>query len=372
MHKNVFLSYSLTDAKELADAIKNSLESSEFTIQVDEEMLAGSPIADQIAEQITNSSVIVVLLTASAKDSKWLPQEVGVALRNENSIVLPVLLDRSAKDSPIFSLIADRQYLDAENLGAEEVADKILQAIKGIAGEKTTHELPVNPDPTDIVKCCRNAYREFMNATQQIAAGKALTVSTFSNGEGIRDGKIVVSVDAPDHEDVWATNVIANPNNKLIGFIFINSDLLGESEAVRKFVLAHEWIEVMLAFAWKGTSPYHQTLSQNHKLDMTMMFSAIKKRALWQDSPDELLLMNAALRRLLVSKESLENMIRHNEPVFSPVKDLATWAELCASNPAAARNLIKLMCLIFSHTKQVTPETVEERIQEILFDGLQE
>ena len=128
----------------------------------------------------------------------------------------------------------------------------------------------------------------------------------------------------------------------------------------------------MLAFAWDGRSPHHQTLSQSHKIDMTMMFSAIKKRTLWQDSKDELLLMKAALRRLLVSKESLEKMISDNQSVFEPVSNLASWADLCATDPSTATNLIGLMCAIFSHTKKVNPKTVEERIQEILFDGVSE
>ena len=237
---------------------------------------------------------------------------------------------------------------------------------------KSIENLPNNPDPTDIVRCCRNAYRKFMSATQKISVETVLKVPAHSNGQGIPEGAIVVSVKAPAHQDVWATNVVANPNDSLVGFIFVNPDLLNAPESLRKFVLAHEWIEVMLAFAWGGTSPYHQSLLQNHKIDMTIMFSAIGRRTLWQDSPDELLLMNAALRRLLVSKESLETMIHEHQPVFEPVKSLASWADLCATDPETARNLIVLMSTIFSHTKKVTSEIVEERIQEILFDGLRE
>ncbi len=237
---------------------------------------------------------------------------------------------------------------------------------------KFTERLPSKPNPIDIVNCCRDAYRNFMKATQKISSGTVLKVSAHSDGQGFEEGTIVVTAKKPGHEDVWATNVITNPNDSLTGFIFVNPDLLNAPASLRKFVLAHEWIEVMLAFAWEGASPYHQSLLQNHKIDMAIMFSAIGQRAFWQDSNDELLLMNVALRRLLVSKESLEKMILDHQSVFEPIQNLESWAGLCATDPETARNLIVLMSTIFSHTKNVRSETVEERIQEILISGLRE
>lgn len=227
-----------------------------------------------------------------------------------------------------------------------------------------------NFDPIFIVRTCRLAYKEFKNKVERNAsADLTFKVEAAGQNQGYPGKWIIVRFGGPTHAGVWASSSIGKTESgEIVGIIHVNPELLKTvQEEMRRIVLAHEWIEVMLGFATNGDSPYHRSISDSNKIAMAIMYNGLARRTLWQDSPDEVLLMHAALRRLLVSEESLDGIMSQFASVFGGIKNLDELRELCESDANNAYQQIKLLCSLFSSQKNVGVKTVEDRVQEILF-----
>ena len=105
--------------------------------------------------------------------------------------------------------------------------------------------------PQKIVEQYRLVYRNlFMMPTLRAVPGETMRLPAFdeSNGKGFRSSTIVVKF-AHKHPKLWASNIVKEEDDgSWKAMICVNPELLEEPKAKQKTVLAHEWIEVFLAF----------------------------------------------------------------------------------------------------------------------------
>ncbi|MDR7127613.1 toll/interleukin-1 receptor domain-containing protein [Pseudotabrizicola sp. 4114] len=130
-----FLSYSRDDAPLVLSVVKE-LSGSGIDIFIDEiEIGWGDSINEKIFSSLEKTRNIVVFLTDSAIQSKWVRKELSTALTNEISrgsvIILPVLLADQASFFEAFPFMRDKKYIKFE--GPEHLAAEMKKLIRGQA-----------------------------------------------------------------------------------------------------------------------------------------------------------------------------------------------------------------------------------------------
>lgn len=214
--------------------------------------------------------------------------------------------------------------------------------------------------PHRIVDKYRPVYRqEFVVDTLYNIGGAKAYKAFGENGLGFKDCYIVVNFDGPKHEGLYAHNFVREyPSGKKEGIIQLNPIVREKEKYRQKEILAEEWIEVMMKF--EGIlGGEHQVLGN---FEMAMLFNNLKRRTFWQDSRDFLIKMHAALRRLLVSSHSIEEMLI--EDFGSSIQKLKG---LVATDSNGARVLIEKFLLSFAGRWDVEKGLVFDRLQETLF-----
>ncbi|MEN3368698.1 MAG: hypothetical protein V7609_841 [Verrucomicrobiota bacterium] len=108
----VFLSHPSADNK-LAKQIAEDLQQAGIDVWLDEaEILVGDRIIAKIAEGISKSQFLAVMLSKKSQESNWVEKEVSVKLTEEinsqKTCVLPIRLD----DCKLPSFLADKAYAD--------------------------------------------------------------------------------------------------------------------------------------------------------------------------------------------------------------------------------------------------------------------
>jgi hypothetical protein len=131
---------------------------------------------------------------------------------------------------------------------------------------------------------------------------------------------------------------------------------------IRKTVLATEWLEVMAGFVDKGR-PHKRVLNQ---VDLILLFRSLRLPAHWQNNRDELLAIEAALRLLLVSEESLHEMAEKD--LNFKLRDLR---KLIQANHSEAMQRLWQLVHRFSEKWSVESPLVIERLREVAFGGPQ-
>ena len=106
------MSYAHPD-REIARRIASELRKSGLTVWFDEwEMMHGDSIIERIDRAVSTSDFLIVLLSRSSVDSRWVQSELNAALARELQsraiTVLPVLIE----DCIIPARLADKSYLD--------------------------------------------------------------------------------------------------------------------------------------------------------------------------------------------------------------------------------------------------------------------
>ena len=110
--RKIFVSYAHPD-REIARRIASELRKSGLTVWFDEwEMMHGDSIIERIDRAVSTSDFLIVLLSRSSVDSRWVQSELNAALARELQsraiTVLPVLIE----DCIIPARLADKSYLD--------------------------------------------------------------------------------------------------------------------------------------------------------------------------------------------------------------------------------------------------------------------
>lgn len=134
----VFISYSTHDLNSVTE-LHQSLNGTGVEVFVAEHsVVASEPLSDRISSAITACDLFILLWSANAKASDWVPQEIGKA-HSLNKTILPLVLDdglalpgfiSGLKYLPVFR---DRQ---AAMTQAQEFVLKAFQTKQAAARQK--------------------------------------------------------------------------------------------------------------------------------------------------------------------------------------------------------------------------------------------
>jgi Holliday junction resolvase len=110
--RQVFVSYAKED-KDVARQVAEALQSAGLLVWIDAwELAVGDSIVQRIDQAIASSDILLVILSKSSVNSKWVQIELSTALsrelRDRAITVIPALIE----DCDIPPLLADRPYLD--------------------------------------------------------------------------------------------------------------------------------------------------------------------------------------------------------------------------------------------------------------------
>ncbi len=134
----VFVSYSTHDLKNVAE-LRQSLVGTGVKIFIAEHSVAASqPLSETISQAISECDLFVLLWSANAKASEWVPQEIGKA-HSLRKTILPLVLEEGL-DLPGF--ISGLKYLpvfrdsQAAMAHAQEFIVKQFQAKQAAVRQK--------------------------------------------------------------------------------------------------------------------------------------------------------------------------------------------------------------------------------------------
>ena len=160
---------------------------------------------------------------------------------------------------------------------------------------------------------------------------------------------------------VWATCVVAEDEKtgEIVAYVEADQSLMSATKDQQKMALAHEWIHAMLAF--KGDFRGLKIVSG--QAEMLALFHSLKRRSYWQDSAEFSSALHKALRELLVSEDSIREMLAA-EPFNTTIEDLRVkWNKDPVSEYVTIRNLIEM----FAGKWSVDMDLVVDRLQQLLF-----
>lgn len=136
MRKHIFISYSRKDAKSMR-TIRKVFERFELPVWTDEGIRVGtSSWRDTIQNAIENAFCVVVLLSPSAKNSKWVKTELDFADLQEVRI-FPILIKGDEKTSIPFAL-ASTHYANLRKNPKEEMKH-LINAGNELRGQFNTN-----------------------------------------------------------------------------------------------------------------------------------------------------------------------------------------------------------------------------------------
>src|ERR1041385_659374 len=109
---NVFISHSAAD-RAFAEHLAKALSERGLEAWTDAQMQPGGSLTAQIKSAIEKADAVIPVLSASAKNSRWMASELSLALADRFSggkkIIVPVLAEKGA-EAPFF--LKDLQWAD--------------------------------------------------------------------------------------------------------------------------------------------------------------------------------------------------------------------------------------------------------------------
>ena len=128
-HQYVFLSYSSRNY-EAARELKNFLNINNIDCWMAPQSIpAGSDYASEIPEAIGGCSAFVLLLTAEAQASQWVPKELGQAI-TEGKRVIPFQVDNANLSTSFGFLLRNVQRIEAYSRYAEATRELVMELFK--------------------------------------------------------------------------------------------------------------------------------------------------------------------------------------------------------------------------------------------------
>ena len=190
--------------------------------------------------------------------------------------------------------------------------------------------------------------------------GQELIVSAYHEHtqEGLKDLHIVVDLDGAKHPTILAATIVSEgEDGKPCAIINVNPALRDLPETRQKMVLAHEWVHSMVALRDGKVGEVNSV----DKVQMLIFSGWLRRRSLWCDSPEQLNEMHTALRQLLVSRESVEEMLTGE--FHMSIEELAA---LVREDPNRAYLGITNLVLAFAGKWTVDEDLVFDRLREML------
>ncbi len=124
-----FLSHSSAD-KALAIKIYRSLRNQAVSIWFDRlELRPGDSLLKSIADGISSSDCLLVLVTEMSKQSRWVEKEVGIALTQEVEGTGPSVIPVVLRGCLVPTMLADKLYvnIDEDGNGGQEIIPAIFR-----------------------------------------------------------------------------------------------------------------------------------------------------------------------------------------------------------------------------------------------------
>jgi hypothetical protein len=160
---------------------------------------------------------------------------------------------------------------------------------------------------------------------------------------------------------VWSSSTVRRKNDGTMdAVVFFNPKLFGESATFRKFVFAYEFIEVMLSF---GPHPPRKELSEDE--DLVLLQDYLGGRSVWQESQSKASQIHQAVKQILVSRESLNEVLHES---FDEL-DLRGLRKKIKASPVESLGIFCDLTKVFAEKKHVCEEVVKERLMEVLYES---
>ncbi len=212
----------------------------------------------------------------------------------------------------------------------------------------------------DIVVAYRLLYRNYYMAPISVNIGQQLECQAFDEkGNGFPDQYIRVDFTGISHPKILAaTCTVEDKNKKPIPCISCSTSLQQESKAKQKFFLAHEWLHAIAALMG-------ETKRTDEGIDKLLLYRMLKQKditAYWADTPKETVDLHRALRLLLVSQESLDEMLQEDHKMS--LKELAVMVD---NRKNTAADIIMKLGTAFAVTWDVEIGLVYDRTLEEVY-----
>ncbi len=137
MGYRVFISHSTEDQR-LVMSLSNLLSRYGMDVSVAEWYLTpGEPLADKINNLINESDCIVILLTQNGMRSKWVQQEIGIALNKKKTIIPLVARGVNTKE---LAALQGREYIEFDPNWPGEALVKTASYVKSLKLKKRDKE----------------------------------------------------------------------------------------------------------------------------------------------------------------------------------------------------------------------------------------
>jgi hypothetical protein len=120
---DVFLSYASED-RPIAEQLSKMLQTEGQSVFFDHAIAAGEDYSRRIEEALTDSKVVVVLLSRNSNRSNWVKAELRSALQS-GQVIIPVLLDEEATRNWVWPLLSDRHSIRIDS--PAQIAEVVRQ-----------------------------------------------------------------------------------------------------------------------------------------------------------------------------------------------------------------------------------------------------
>jgi len=140
----VFLSYSHDDSQ-VVQSIANGLRQSGIAILLDKpDSKYDTSVTSRIEEGLDTADFVAFFLSKAAMGSRWVQQEMNVAISrqvsgNRSATLLPILLD----DAEIPALLKDIAYIDLRDGEISEGVARLVSSIERYLSEKREQKIPI-------------------------------------------------------------------------------------------------------------------------------------------------------------------------------------------------------------------------------------
>lgn len=144
MNYDIFLSYRRTD-QAVARELVEKLEQAGLNVWWDHKIEGGVDWRDAIVENLTNSTMLVILFSEECNDSRQLRKELALADELEKDVV-PILIDSSKPKGHFLYELASRNWLIAEPQPLKKIPQMTTELVKLVAKAKAGDDLAPPPE----------------------------------------------------------------------------------------------------------------------------------------------------------------------------------------------------------------------------------
>lgn len=214
--------------------------------------------------------------------------------------------------------------------------------------------------PGGIIATLRSIYeQQYEPQTRRPLPGVRIAIPCFSGTLGYPGSYVIVNFGGQRHPKILAANCVKPDKFDVYhGSIQLNPDLLKERPEFVKMVLAEEWLEVMMGLRDKEHGKMQKLVDD--KLDLIVLFNALRRRGLWQDSTEQSITMHGALRQLLVPEDALRKVADECHLTLEGIH------RQIKANPDQARTDIDKFVKTYAGKHDVTIELVYDRLMAVL------